>query len=267
MGERSRRPRKCWLPWFIFSLIVVAIGTAPARAQNATESPRPHIAEPADLLKNCPLGHLIEFELPTTKLYLDLHWLGSKSIINLFNAQGAECPTSPIEVRSLDFERGVLRFLDTSSGLGQKLIRMYVGGAISESHGALTRRPKPNRDTASAQAWIEDLTLKPPLKGQYGPGTSRPDSRWYELHYPGDTQNSIELSCGGGGNSPVLRTCGTIRRYNYGGLGISYLVSQTQLPIPDLSHSASKSVDTEPGALLQFDTRLRAWLDRIQQRQ
>ena len=71
----------------------------------------------------------------------------------------------------------------------------------------------------------------------------------------------VRIDCGGG--DTILRTCAksTIagRSTPFDGVHYDYIVSQSEIPIPDIATEYSTDPASEPGALLEFDSRFRAW--------
>lgn len=252
--------------------LVAAVLLGAAALKVAEDQSKPSLrryAMPSDLLKNCPPDHRIEFVLaPTITLYVDPQWLGPTVLWNLVHAYGANCPTWPVNANGLDFGP-VWIPLDIHTGLGRKLIRLGVGpqrpdklALAGTQHQNSANEPLPR---------IEDLTKLPPRKGVFGPGTPEPLVRIYRLYHahadPG-SDSTVDIVCGGHPEpTPVgLRSCSTSPDYTYEGLSVAYTLSQTDLPLPEGADITSTDPATEPGALLQFDTRLRAWITSLKRR-
>jgi hypothetical protein len=228
---------------------------------------KPKYPTQADLYKDCSPGHRIEFVFPTATLYIDFRWLGSITKIILVEAYGAHCPTWPVKLNGLDFG-AVWLPIDIHSGLGQKLIRLGVGS--SAQRPPQPRDPQPVAPADCHPPCVEDLTKSPPRKGVFGPGTPDPLVRIYRLHHVAErgSDASVDIVCGGhpGHNAVGLRGCVTSPGYTFHGLSIGYDLSQTDLPMPEGMDITSTDSATEPGALLEFDTRLRAWISGLEQR-
>jgi hypothetical protein len=243
-----------------------------ALAQGSGNEGRARRPEAVDLLKNCPQGHLVEFVLPGATLHVDMHWLASFSILDVFKLQGAECPKGPIRLKTLYFNRGVLGEPSGSAQFrGLRVLQLSVGGD-SRSPQQPTRNAdhEDGIDTSHRDApWIEDLLLSAPWKGHYGPGTENPTKRIYRFHYPEldhtSPDRSVDISCSGEAGRPGSRSCAiiSIGGASYGGLFIDYWLFQDQLAIPASDETTSTDPNTEPGLLLAFDIRLRARLSAM----
>jgi hypothetical protein len=213
-----------------------------------------------EIVRNCPAGHRIEFALPATTLYLDIHWLGSGTIIDLFDAYGINCPSGPVKVGRVEFRGAALRLLDLHSGLGEGagVFRLYAGGDPD-----LPGRPrvKPSRSTEyHSEPWVEDDTMLKRI----------PDVRSYRLYYPGASGGPdymIRITCSGEFSH---RECATDDSFDgsssYEAFYISYHLPQNKLPIPPMSQLYPTDPTTEPGALLQFNAHFRAWLATLKQK-
>jgi len=254
--------------WVLVIAVSAATGaTSPAVAQQPPESSRRY-PTPSQLLAKCPPDHRIEFVLPTITLYVDPNWLGPTTQWNLVHAYGANCPTWPVKADGLDF--GPIWFaLDIHTGLGRKLIRFGIGPQRPDKLAAAAAQSQTAE--ASRSPYIEDLTTVPPYRGVFGPGTRDPLTRIYRLHHvhtPPGADGTAEIVCGGHPEpTPVgLRGCSTSPDYTYEGLSVAYNLSQTDLPLPEGEDITSTDPKTEPGALLEFDTRLRAWITNLKKR-
>jgi hypothetical protein len=84
-------------------------------------------------------------------------------------------------------------------------------------------------------------------------------NRWYDIHYKSADprlSGSASIVCGNATRGP--RNCGPGTFFpRFAGVVVNYSISQAFLPVPD---TVSTDPSTEPGALLQFDERLRRWL-------
>ena len=52
----------------------------------------------------------------------------------------------------------------------------------------------------------------------------------------------------------------------FDGVHYGYTLSQTDVPIPEVSSEYSTDPTSEPGALLEFDSRFRAWFLTLKQK-
>jgi hypothetical protein len=229
---------------------------ASAFAESPAQPVKPKGASAMEIVRNCPAGHRIEFAFPVATLYLDIHWLGSGTIIDLFNAYGINCPSSPVTAREVELGESVLRVLDLHNGLD--VSRLYVSGNHSPPY---RRRPAPARSTEHHSGpWIEDDTNKGMLK-------AIPSLRSYRLYYPnasGGRDGTIQITCSG---ELGHRACGTTDLYAsstfYDPLYVTYHLSQSKLPAPAVSELYPTDPTTEPGALLQFNVRFHEWLETL----
>lgn len=252
--------------WAICGVVV----PAQAAAQRKTD----HVFSRQKFLQDCPPGYRVQIKLGTATLYVQKEWLGPRASQSLWDSFETSCPSGPVILSFVDFGYAVLPLLNTNSDLGRKLLRFTVAG----------RRPGPANPSSDwmrglpetdgkphdlRKPWIEDPTLRPPLRKYLGPGTKNPTLRAYLIHYPpndlpSSETASVEISCGGG-EQRVLRACHlTSQRSYFADVSYGYIVSQSQLPIPDRKDAISVDPATEPGALLQFDMRVRHWIEEIQ---
>ena len=214
--------------------------------------------------RDCPPGHRIEFVLPATTIYVDPRWLGSMTIGDLKDRGGPACPTGPVKLVSVEFSKKILDALDLHHGIGTRLFRLDVGGNPNDPQSLTPERKDSDKKQHHSAPWIEDNTIKSML-------TRSPNTRGYRLYYPiakGVPNRPVTIACGGGGTIPgtsakILRTCakGAIagRGTPVDGVHYDYTLSQTDGPIPDVSPEYSTDPSSEPGALLEFDSRFRAW--------
>lgn len=255
---------------FVALLSALSLAAAGAMAQENAKPYKPPGALPWDLVKNCPPGHRIEYTLPATTVYVDAHWLSRIEISHLYDAYGVTCPSGPVKLSTLEFGTAALRVLDIRTGLGRELLRLRVGGDPSALKSPVVTMPPADRKRVPPPSapWIEDLNLAPPFKGVFGPGTKVPDSRAYRIHYPkapDSSEATVDISCGGH-DPKILRVCRTLGPYAYDGVTVTYTVSQKHLPIPEGAQITSTDPATEPGALLQFDSRFRSWLTTLEKK-
>jgi hypothetical protein len=217
-------------------------------------------------VRDCPLGHRIEFVLPATTIYVDPRWLGSMTIIDLKEAGGPACPTGPIKRNGIELGYGILRAMDVHRGIGARLMRFSIGGDPNDPQ--MLTPPRSASAPKRSAPWIEDDTV---LKNV-------PDSRGYRLYYPdaeGVPNRPVRISCGGGdfklGNQQQpLRTCRKDaligKNTPFDGVHYDYILSQTEVPVPALAADYSTDPASEPGALLEFDSRFRAWLLTVKEK-
>lgn len=219
-----------------------------------------HFVGSSDLYKACPPGHLVEFQLPSTTLYLDLRWLGSGTIIDLFNAHGAACPTDAVKRVGVDFNGSIPRLLGIDNGLG--IFRMSVGGSVASPGRASSPPIGSSLPSQSDRPRVENVTTKPPTIFGLEKGDS--GGRIYELHYPATLDRGAQVfmfECVYGGGKPPTRLCHMmVQRNAYAGVYRSYILTQTKLPVPDREAVVSSDSSMEPGALLEFDIRFQDWL-------
>jgi hypothetical protein len=238
----------------------------------AEDRERPKAAGPMDLVRNCPAGHRLEFVLPAVTLYLDVHWLGDFTIIDLFHAYGTRCPEGPVKVgrdekvTRLAFAPSAVRQLNLESGLGigGGVFRLYARG-----NPELPGRPrmrKGDNPTGHTEPWVEDHTH------EMSPGflAKDPEFRIYLLHYPGPSSGLEYVNkvvCGSGRG---YRECSTSNLQDgstvHTAFYLSYHLPQNKLPVPPVSPVYSMDPAMEPGALLQFGDRFRTWLLTLRQR-
>ena len=235
------------------TLALTALLAFATNAHHLQAQQTPRHMRPSDLFKSCG-GQLIEFVLPETRLYVDLHWLGSTTIIDLFDwVSGATCPTWPVEMTSIELGIGAVDLMDIRSGLGRKLLRLNVGGAPSGNVSSSGASKKANATGRPDKVWMEMKVY---------PDRTLSQTREYILHYSdpaGVPVGDVVVNCNG---DVGKRQCGTYGADSYADLYIAYYVSQTELPIPN---EMSTDPTTEPGAILQFETKLRELLSKMEQ--
>lgn len=222
----------------ILSLLSVAAGS-PAFGQGTPPANRAR--GPLDILDNCPRDHRIEFRLPSATLYVDPRWLGPGSLSDLYHEHGGGCPNHPVDIQRIDFGPKVFELLGIRTGLGRKLWRLGIYRDLRQGDA-----PPNKRETKSSNASITTLPVQ-----------AGPTGRAYEISYPAfddEKPRTVIISCGGDPKAFVFRTCSSPL----------YVLSQTELPVPDPAEPGSADPETEPGALLQFDSRFRAWLTELQ---
>jgi hypothetical protein len=151
--------------------------------------------------------------------------------------------------------RGLLDVLDIASDLGRQDILLLL-------------EPVPSNETTNRSAavagdleWSQpvEATIDMRLSSQTDPRLRT--ARNYTIHYRSPSpvlSGDVSVGCAG---RTGQRYCSVARYPRFAGLVIRYKLSQFKLPIPD---SASTDPATEPGAVLQFDQRLREWLVKVE---
>jgi hypothetical protein len=189
---------------------------------------------------------------------VDPHLLGSTTLIDLWDwVSGPTCPTWPVEINDIYLGGGILDAMEIQTGLGRKLNRIWIG---AHPGGRQAIPPSETSDQYAREPWIEFIPNPANDKDYEKPGLKY--SRHYIMHFPdvgAGTERRSVVICNGrvetGG-----RQCGIGRNDGYDGVQIYYDLSQDKLPIAD---AASIDPSTEPGALLQFEIRLRALIDQF----
>jgi len=185
------------------------------------------------------------FLLRTTALTVNAEWVDySKSSLEY---DMKVCPSQPVEVQQVYFGRGVLDLLNIQSGLGRRHWLLSVA-AFPAPADRVAGQPV-DASIEMRMTWArspETIARHPSLK----------DARSYDIHYRSSDPTltgSSEIGCSDDG---IKRECrSAISRF--AGLMVDYHISQDQFPAPD---EVSTDPSTEPGAILQFDQRLREWL-------
>ena len=229
-------------------LYFVQASASPPSASPAQQD-RPPM--PRNVREACPRGYIIEFLIGGVTLYVDIDHIENTTIYEISHKYGNNCPTTSTKIHKLYLSH-VADALGIQSGIGVDSERVWV-------EELLHKNPPLVADGAQSPAapWIEDLDVSHPI-----PGSSElrfADVRRYRLHYQAEDGAEAlppEMDCGG---APIARLCRRMG-YGYGGLGVAYSVSQPRLPLPHDGDNTSIDPATEPGALLQFELRLRAWI-------
>lgn len=246
-----------WRVYVPVAALLIAAGVGVYMTQEPDRPKPPHYSA-SDLVKDCPPDHLIEFVLPPgTKLYANIRWLHPATIEEVFEQTGPQCPTGPISVEHLEFNWAVLELLDIQTGLGRPVFRFGLGGSKNPEKAASSLAESANINQYIAGARIEMNTPAALLENSI---TS--SGRNYILHYPGGDETA-EVTCAG---PQGQRLCETRGGYRFDRLGVGYILSQRELPMPSSTVPPSTDPATEPGAILQFDRRLRAWIRKLQQK-
>ena len=271
---RRKAQKRAGLPMGMVGALLVAMLTASASvsaAQVADQKRSDRAFSRQEFLRDCPPGSRVQIKLGTATVYVQKEWLGPRASQILWDAFETTCPSGPVVLSLVDFGYAVLPLLDTKSGLGRKLLRFTIAvqrpGPANPSSPWLEHELSESGDKShGGKPWIEDALLRPPLTNL----ANVPTLRSYIIHYPPEdasVTSTVEIACGDGGGTGVLRACGiNNQRNNFAGLSYRYTVSQSELPIPTRADATSVDPTTEPGALLQFDTRVREWLKEIEQR-
>ncbi len=234
---------------------VLSIGSAAAQRAR----PREFVTDPQTFLTSCPPGHRIQFQAEGMSLYVDPHWLETYSLQQLAEHYRNSCPTEPVQVgqglvNPLFFNRSIIAAAGTPTNLGSSYLRLIIGFVSRRED-----KPFPGADGGPVQQpLIVDVT--PRVLGRNNP---RPGNRIYELRYPDDgteSSTTVRVPCSGGGpETRGKRSCFTVSSYDApyryrGVLSVYYRIS----------HSPSTETGmSEPEAILAFDMRVRAWVDRM----
>jgi hypothetical protein len=174
------------------------------------------------------------------------------TIMDLKDLGGPSCPTGPVKRSGIELGYGILRAMGVHRGIGARLMRFNIGGHPDDPRFLAPGRSASDTTPHHSGPWIEDDTQ---LKNV-------PDSRGYLIHYPivQGVDRPVRISCGGSGS---MRLCGkgpiAGKDTPFDHIHYSYTLSQTDVPIPDVSPEYSTDPTSEPGALLEFDSRFRAW--------
>lgn len=192
-------------------------------------------------------------ELPTTRLYVDKGWLDQLDP----PLNGGICPTQPVKVSGVYFGREVLNVLGIGNGVGQRWFRLYLR-PVSDATAIAT---------PSDPVWRQavDASIQMQLISPNSPGFH--DARFYKISYRSSSKplsGEVRVSCGG--EQPKQRYCSVAPLPHFAGVVIQYEFNQSNLPVPFVAATSPEtepgSIDSssEPGAVLLFDRRLRAWL-------
>jgi len=191
-------------------------------------------------------------ELPTTRLFIDAAWLDLSHAPTLLH--DSICPPKPLRVTDVYLGRAVLQELGIGHDLGKQWFALYLSSLV--------------RDDTSLPG-VDDPAWRQPIDASIEMRTGDPndprwqDARYYTIHYRSSSpviSGEVGVDCGG--EQPRQRYCGVGPYPRFARLIIRYEYSQSALPLPN---AISTDPTTEPGAILQFDQRLREWLVRIQQ--
>ncbi len=201
----------------------------------------------------------VVLELPTTRLYVDKTWLDGSMPIWPLN-EGI-CPNQPIQVNSVYLGRDVRYVLGIGSRLGRGSFRLYLQPALGD-----LPIPAPNDPV-----WHQPVDATIEMSGDTRIDPQHRSSRYYKITYRSSSAalaGEVRVDCRGEGGQ---RYCSIAPYPHFAGLVIRYEFDQPKFPVPDLvailpaTEPASGDSATEPGAVLQFDRRLREWLVRIEQ--
>ena len=232
-------------------LLVLLSGAASCNAQGSANSAQEKHPTALELAKNCTLDYRTEYVMPVVTLHVPLRMLDSFALNELIHSVvGTNCPAGPYGVKTLTLGgKGLLDALQIESGLGRRQMRMRFNGMAPDQYDAwLLARGGDIKEAGEPR--IEMKTL-PDI----------PMGRVYKLHYPTTIEgreDTAEVACNG---YPGERACGS-SVYPYFGLYVHYSLSQTELGIPDV---VSTDPTSEPGAVLEFDSRLRALIRTFEQ--
>ena len=180
----------------------------------------------------------------TAVLTIDAAWLEYSMVPD---ALRHACPSQPVEATNVWLSSAILDLFKIKD-LGQR--RSHPDWSLDIFASAM------HSDWPGTQSAPADRVHGQPVETTIAmQKTGR--GRLYDIEYlsPDVTMaGQVRIWCG---DDPVNRTC---RRWGYppfAGLMVNYRISQDQFPAPN---EASTDPNTESGAVLQFDRRLREWL-------
>jgi hypothetical protein len=161
------------------------------------------------------------------------------------------CPSQPVEVQQVYFDRSILDLLNLQSSLGRRHWLLSVQGFPAPTDRVPGQPVEASIEMHMTWARSPDTIARHP---------SLKDARSYDIHYRSSDPTltgSAQIGCSDDG---VKRECrSTISRF--AGLMVDYHISQDQFPAPD---EVSTDPSTEPRAILKFDQRLREWLINLE---
>lgn len=246
-------------------LTTTTIAADPPAAQVQKQMPR--VPSSLDILKSCPPGYRIEFMFGSTSLYIDPRWLGNNSLLNLSKRFDGNCPTEAVSGLPLYFNRSVLRLAKVPVGLGHPTFFFKVDRA---KNVAANRTPGPSAagilPAPPKRPHVEDVTRQAVRASL----PVLPYARVYELRYPIENDQPpsiVRISCDGEHSGPTGRACFAVSPYRYRkDLDIKYRFRQDRLPVTVSSQSAASGMMSEADGVLEFDIRIRAWIDSLRQK-
>jgi hypothetical protein len=234
----------------LLAMVISALGGGWGLAQD--QSGRKMFGDARD----CPPGHRIEFALPATTIYVDPRWLGSTTILDLKEQGGPACPTGSVKRSSIELGEGMLRALDLHRGIGTRLIRFGAGGDPNDPRVLTPARSGADGEPQPSAPWIEDDTPQSLLERS-------PSTRIYRLCYPsekGSPQRPVIIICVG---DAIYRLCSKRaiagRSTPTDDVHYEFQLSQTDVPVPDVSPKISTDSSIEACVLLELDSHFRAW--------
>jgi plasmid stabilization system protein ParE len=216
---------------------------------------------PSHLLRACPPGHRVEFRYASTSLYIDLNWLDVISLVYIVERSGPNCPKQPILDLPLFFRTSILELANVPDDLGRTFFFFVLEGASK------TRQMHPS--LFQTRPWvlqnppgITDITAD-----AFPTVRPSPSSRVYLLRYLAESDGSdttVVVSCGG--DILARRECFLPIPYRFRrDLDINYKFRQSALPIPGISEATPGGLN-EPEGVLEFDIRIRAWIESLMQK-
>jgi len=230
----------CAVAW---STIAAAQQTPPVSSQNRYAIPGCHVMF---VLRTATTP-----VLRTATLAIDVAWLEYGAMADFVVSNNHElsrvCPTQPVEINNVWLSSTVLDVLKIKD-LGHRGHHPYWNLDITAGP-AFKNEPQtfpPPANRAPGQPVETTITMQKSGRG-----------RTYDIEYlsPDVTMaGRARISCA---DDAVNRTCGRWGYPPFAGLMVDYKISQDQFPAPN---EVSTDPNTEPGALLQFDQRLREWL-------
>ncbi len=196
----------------------------------------------------------VVLDLPTTRLHIDKTWLDGSMPIWPLN-EGI-CPKQPIQVKSVYFGPDVRYVLGIGSGLGRGWFRLYLEPALVDLPIPAPYDP----------VWHQPVDATIEMSGDTRIDPQHRSNRYYKITYRSSSAmlaGEVRVGCGGEGGQ---RSCSVAPYPHFAALVIRYEFDQPKLPVPNITaispetEPASTDPSTEPGAVLQFDQRLREWL-------
>jgi hypothetical protein len=154
------------------------------------------------------------------------------------------------------------KFLDAfqiTSGLGKRYWLLHIDGVDEDSR--LSSPAAWSADLASLSHLESTIEMKRWGEEFLAQHPNLKDARHYLIHYYSPSHvlaGDVSIDCAGPSGR---RYCAPGPFPHFAGIAIRYDLSQFELPVPDV---VSSDPTTEPGAVLQFDQRLREWLVRLE---
>jgi hypothetical protein len=255
--RRGAKGKLCRARARLVAAMLIAAVTFPVAAQERSSQDHSHVPDASDILRNCEPGRRIEFRFGSTSLYIDPRWVEYGTLMDVFKNYGPACPSGPVVDVSIYFKSDVLRLIDAPKDLGSPYFFLLVGALRDGELRPADLHPQREINPRSVrEPWVEDVT-------GFGGRPSNAWARVYDLHYPNDNKDFVEISCGGKPGAPGGRQCFTVLREVYRkDLRIRYIFQQDHFAFLTNQPGAQPD-DSEPRVVLAFDVRLRRWLDSV----